>query len=197
MSGFRAVNTTTLTLPARLPGSHEETTPTTPRQNRFFTSDQPTADPHAEDPAAKTPTRDSFNGISGQKPLPTSPFKLQETTESGQDSVLSRENSYHSIKPGDSPEDGMEDDELDNLSDNGSVSDSVRQGKKKKGQRFFCKDYPPCQLSFTRSEHLARHIRYVLQLLLSVPVCRCTDKLPGSTLANAHFNAIAHVAFPA
>lgn len=31
--------------------------------------------------------------------------------------------------------------------------------KKKKGQRFFCIDFPPCNLSFTRSEHLARHIR--------------------------------------
>ena len=26
-------------------------------------------------------------------------------------------------------------------------------------QRFVCTDYAPCQLSFTRSEHLARHIR--------------------------------------
>lgn len=34
--------------------------------------------------------------------------------------------------------------------------------KKKKGQRFFCTDFPPCTLSFTRSEHLARHIRYVI-----------------------------------
>ena len=31
--------------------------------------------------------------------------------------------------------------------------------KKKKGQRFYCTDFPPCNLSFTRSEHLARHIR--------------------------------------
>ncbi|KAJ5795703.1 transcriptional regulator family: C2H2 zinc finger [Penicillium psychrosexuale] len=31
--------------------------------------------------------------------------------------------------------------------------------KKKKGQRFFCTSFPPCNLSFTRSEHLARHIR--------------------------------------
>lgn len=31
--------------------------------------------------------------------------------------------------------------------------------KRKKGQRFFCTGYPPCNLSFTRSEHLARHIR--------------------------------------
>jgi len=45
-------------------------------------------------------------------------------------------------------------------SDNESVaSESQRPSKKKKGQRFFCTDFPPCQLSFTRSEHLARHIR--------------------------------------
>lgn len=31
--------------------------------------------------------------------------------------------------------------------------------KKKNGQRFYCTGYPPCNLSFTRSEHLARHIR--------------------------------------
>ncbi|KAM5498565.1 Up in starvation [Microsporum canis] len=31
--------------------------------------------------------------------------------------------------------------------------------KKKKGQRFYCTDFPPCNLNFTRSEHLARHIR--------------------------------------
>ncbi|KAL2351650.1 hypothetical protein BJ546DRAFT_1028961 [Cryomyces antarcticus] len=55
----------------------------------------------------------------------------------------------------------MEDDDDDpDGSDNESVtSDSQRPSKKKKGQRFFCTDFPPCQLSFTRSEHLARHIR--------------------------------------
>jgi C2H2 transcription facotor len=37
--------------------------------------------------------------------------------------------------------------------------DNTKPSKKKKGQRFFCKDFPPCELSFTRSEHLARHIR--------------------------------------
>ncbi|KAL4945185.1 hypothetical protein BDV06DRAFT_48325 [Aspergillus oleicola] len=46
----------------------------------------------------------------------------------------------------------------------GSDHDSDRKGhappsKKKKGQRFYCTDFPPCNLSFTRSEHLARHIR--------------------------------------
>lgn len=44
----------------------------------------------------------------------------------------------------------------------GNESDHGGSGppsKKKKGQRFFCTDFPPCNLSFTRSEHLARHIR--------------------------------------
>ena len=35
------------------------------------------------------------------------------------------------------------------------------RAKKRKGQRFYCRDYPPCDLSFTRSEHLARHVRLV------------------------------------
>ena len=45
-------------------------------------------------------------------------------------------------------------------SDDDSVDqDGSRPSKKKKSQRFYCTDYPPCSLSFTRSEHLARHIR--------------------------------------
>jgi len=103
--------------------------------------------------------------MSGQKPLPTSPFKPKDIPESKTDAGLSRGNSYRSNKSPDSQDAGMEDEEADNGSDNESVSDSVRPSKKKKGQRFFCKDYPPCQLSFTRSEHLARHIRYVTYIL--------------------------------
>lgn len=40
-------------------------------------------------------------------------------------------------------------------------SSSGNNKKKKKGkvQIFYCSDFPPCNLSFTRSEHLARHIR--------------------------------------
>ncbi|PGH12360.1 hypothetical protein AJ79_04308 [Helicocarpus griseus UAMH5409] len=45
-------------------------------------------------------------------------------------------------------------------SENGAdMGDVGPPSKKKKGQRFFCTDFPPCSLSFTRSEHLARHIR--------------------------------------
>ena len=55
-------------------------------------------------------------------------------------------------------------DESDGEGDAGSDNETVdpetgRATKKKKGQRFFCTDFPPCRLSFTRSEHLARHIR--------------------------------------
>lgn len=59
---------------------------------------------------------------------------------------------------------GDDDDDKEG-SDNESVtSESGRPSKKKKGQRFFCTEFPPCNLSFTRSEHLARHIRYVRKL---------------------------------
>lgn len=45
--------------------------------------------------------------------------------------------------------------------DESIIADGSLSGKKKKSQRFYCTDYPPCNLSFTRSEHLARHIRCV------------------------------------
>jgi hypothetical protein len=59
---------------------------------------------------------------------------------------------------GEGDDDEDEEDEEDGDSVDG---DGQRPAKKKKGQRFFCTDFPPCQLSFTRSEHLARHIRCV------------------------------------
>ncbi len=52
------------------------------------------------------------------------------------------------------------DDGQDGSDDEESVNaDGTRSTKKKKTQRFWCTEYPPCNLSFTRSEHLARHIR--------------------------------------
>jgi sulfite reductase beta subunit-like hemoprotein len=45
-------------------------------------------------------------------------------------------------------------------SDEESVNADDTKSKKKKSQRFYCTGFPPCNLSFTRSEHLARHIRY-------------------------------------
>jgi len=78
-------------------------------------------------------------------------------------SPLDRVNSERSENSGESYDITMDDD--DDRAQAGSdiesnnESDSTRPTKKKKGQKFFCKDYPPCNLGFTRSEHLARHIR--------------------------------------
>lgn len=54
-------------------------------------------------------------------------------------------------------------DEGEGASDDESVdAETGRPSKKKKGQKFYCTDFPPCNLSFTRSEHLARHIRWAV-----------------------------------
>ena len=76
MSSFQAVNTT-LTVPEPPPGrSGEETTPNTPRPDARFQKDSRNAeDMKHEDPSLKTPTRNSFVGIPGQRPLPSSPFE--------------------------------------------------------------------------------------------------------------------------
>ena len=57
-------------------------------------------------------------------------------------------------------DDGDDDEEGQPASDDDADSgEADSASRKKKGQRFFCTGYPPCNLSFTRSEHLARHIR--------------------------------------
>jgi hypothetical protein len=160
MSGFRAVNTmlTVTEPPLRL----EETTPTTPKPSTTFAQPEQTVT-MAED-VAKTPTRDSFmGGMASQKPLPSGPFTTSHTRSDSKMDVrgsISRENSHHSTNSAEDLQDiemGEDKDGMD--SDNDSVTSDSRPSKKKKGQRFFCTDFPPCQLSFTRSEHLARHIR--------------------------------------
>jgi hypothetical protein len=52
------------------------------------------------------------------------------------------------------------------------ISEAGRPPKKKKGQRFFCTEFPPCKLSFTRSEHLAKHVRYAPQ---SIRISKLTE----------------------
>ena len=123
---------------------------------------------------AITPTKASFGSgaMASQKPLPTSPFPDSVQVPETPDSVKTpkRANSQHSRKSRDSDDMDMDLDDSDGGgagedgigSDDESVNaDDPRSGKKKKSQRFYCTDYPPCSLSFTRSEHLARHIRYV------------------------------------
>ncbi|KAF2639910.1 hypothetical protein P280DRAFT_22255 [Massarina eburnea CBS 473.64] len=158
MSVFQAVNTT-LSVPDPPPGRPgDETTPTTPRPNsKFFTDPK-----SAEDASAKTPTRNSFAGLAAQRPLPSSPFTpSRELSSTPSRHSVSRENSHRSSQSVGSQdvEMGGGDDEALGSDDESVNGDSKQTSKKKKGQRFFCTDFPPCHLSFTRSEHLARHIR--------------------------------------
>jgi hypothetical protein len=119
---------------------------------------------------ATTPTRASFgnSALASQKPLPTSPFpeSVQMPEVVDQSNIPKRENSQHSRKSKDSDEMDMDDSDGEGVagddgagSDDESVNADGTKSKKKKSQRFYCTDYPPCNLSFTRSEHLARHIR--------------------------------------
>ncbi|KAG5982388.1 hypothetical protein E4U55_001982 [Claviceps digitariae] len=109
---------------------------------------------------SKTPTRATFAASADQKRL----------SSDSKDYLPRRENSQHSTKSSrrDSMDVDMDDSDgetgitgEDGIgSDDESVgADGSKSGKKKKSQRFYCTDYPPCTLSFTRSEHLARHIR--------------------------------------
>ena len=150
--------------------STEATTPTTPRAH-ISTPSRHTPLPPAEDStrsAPSTPTTLSFGGVNGQRPLPSSPFSSSfqvrhqplGTTRPG---IVTRGDSSLSIQSTESQDVDMdESDEGDGGSDAESIDlETGRPSKKKKGQRFFCTEFPPCKLSFTRSEHLARHIRYV------------------------------------
>lgn len=124
----------------------------------------------ASSPTTPTPTRATFSQ-NQQRPLPTSPFPqaVQIPESIGEAQIPQREDSQHSKKSRGGSEDvGMEDSDAgEGHGDDGAGSDEesvnadgTKSNKKKKSQRFYCTDYPPCNLSFTRSEHLARHIRY-------------------------------------
>ncbi|KAL2126669.1 hypothetical protein VTI74DRAFT_433 [Chaetomium olivicolor] len=117
---------------------------------------------------AATPTRATFttSGLASQKPLPTSPFpesvQIPEPTtaprrEGSQRSRRSKESDDVDMDESDAEGHGADDGAAG--SDDESVNADGTKSKKKKSQRFYCTDYPPCNLSFTRSEHLARHIR--------------------------------------
>ncbi|CAD0107721.1 unnamed protein product [Aureobasidium uvarum] len=130
--------------------------PTTPRLSARF-SDQPAEEIPAEDSTLTTPTRGTFKFPAGSS---------NPTQQYGDGVGVSRENSrrsVHSHQSSDSQDIDMDDGDDDGQDQAGSDNESDEDGKpsrkKKKGQRFYCTDFPPCNLSFTRSEHLARHIR--------------------------------------
>ncbi|KAI1210096.1 uncharacterized protein F4807DRAFT_69629 [Annulohypoxylon truncatum] len=127
----------------------------------------------ARSPTTPTPTKATF----GQRPLPTSPFpqavqipesiEEKQTPKQATKQTPKRENSQHSKRSrGDSEDVDMDESDGETHGEDGAGSDDesvnadgTKSNKKKKSQRFYCTDYPPCNLSFTRSEHLARHIR--------------------------------------
>ncbi|KAM7185795.1 Biofilm and cell wall regulator 1 [Rhypophila sp. PSN 637] len=156
---FRPVNSPLA--PADTPKEETMASPMTPRP-----STAPSQTPRPMDDAT-TPTRASFgnSALASQKPLPTSPFpESVQVPESSESKVPTRENSQRSRQSKDSDEMDMDesDDEAGDDaggSDEETVNADGTKSKKKKSQRFYCTDYPPCNLSFTRSEHLARHIR--------------------------------------
>ena len=175
MAAFQAVNSSLAPKDDPVEHQGEARTPTTPRPTGV---DDPSdlRGTREDESTPNTPTRHSFGGLTGQRALPTSPFSSSVTPKHfgtarlQQGGTLTRENSHRSEQST-----GSQDVEMDDESEGGedgsgdeSGGENGRPSKKKKGQRFFCTDFPPCTLSFTRSEHLARHIRYDT----SVPVSR-------------------------
>lgn len=191
MTTLEAVNTT-LSPPERV-RSGEEHTPTTPTPSAQYSVPLEATNQLAQDEAQpKTPTRADFSAFRGDKPssvepatplrasdiqndVPTSLKRASMHLSGDSDASLEK----HDIDMGEGDDDAAEDDESDNDS---VTSDSQRPSKKKKGQRFFCTEFPPCQLSFTRSEHLARHIRYVALLLEhDITIANVIQKAHGRT----------------
>lgn len=162
MSAFHAVNTGLAPEPYNRNG--EETTPTTPRPNAA-------ADIHPQPLTrlddATTPTRATFGALASQRPLTGLQFPAAVSAPEAADTqkeTPTRGDSQRSTKSRDSEDVDMgdSDDGQEGSDEDESVNaDGTRSTKKKKSQRFWCTEYPPCNLSFTRSEHLARHIRCV------------------------------------
>ena len=152
------------------PGNHVGETsiipnPTTPRAT--YTHIPPPQPPRMpEQPGTRTPTRDTFAAANGKRSLPESSNEMEDQQEVNRDTMASLKR-HDSLVSTDSQSlqdvDMADSDEGEDASDNESGDEQSERPskKKKKGQRFFCTDYPPCSLSFTRSEHLARHIRSV------------------------------------
>lgn len=170
---FRSVNLSQTPSPDAKRGGAKLTSPTTPRPSTAPHSLPPPPAPQKAMDDATTPTRATFgtSAMVHQKPLPSSPFPegVQVPEDAAENKAPTRENSHHSKRSRESAEmdvDESEDKEAaggdDDAGSDGEDSvnaDGSRSNKKKKSQRFYCTDYPPCNLSFTRSEHLARHIR--------------------------------------
>jgi hypothetical protein len=141
----------------------ESSTPKAPMT--LFENTQRPAPPVSKEDTSTTPTMASFPPpTTGKRALPSS--SPTDESFSGQAQTLrstpKRDGTGRSETSSQTQDMEMAEDSEgeEEASDNESIDEETgRPSKKKKGQRFFCTDYPPCTLSFTRSEHLARHIR--------------------------------------
>ncbi|KAI9658206.1 MAG: hypothetical protein M1829_006810 [Trizodia sp. TS-e1964] len=168
MASFHAVNPPS-TFPQARPGKAVEfaardITPTTPRP----VSQPLETPPRIDESSSLTPTRSTFTGgISSQRGIhDTSSSRsllIQPDGSNKRKSLSAITSSISSSIQARSMRDpamqGDSDDGEDASEDESLAGDLSKSSKRKKGQRFFCTEYPPCVLSFTRSEHLARHIR--------------------------------------
>lgn len=161
MTAFHAVNGTGLAKDAHMEDTSEVTTPTTPKapavQIPHSSDSKASSTPFQISNATPTPT-----DASSQRPIPDDSSRRISTSGSSQEIApqsMSQPSSQSSAQA-EMELDGSDDDQ-EGSGDDTEGGDSGRPSKKKKGQRFFCTEFPPCSLSFTRSEHLARHIRYV------------------------------------
>lgn len=110
-----------------------------------------------------TPTRPHSNPTENAMP-PNPPVDNENNTQNGttntENSSRSRPASKGAVAASDEMSLAESDGEREGSDHEAEPGgDNAPPSKKKKGQRFYCTDFPPCNLSFTRSEHLARHIR--------------------------------------
>lgn len=174
--------------------TNEATTPTTPRAAVSISlSSPPVPIPSTPASAPTTPTTLSAGGMDGQTSLPGVPFGTSFASEPPATNQVEpgksdRRSSHQSMRSIGSQDIEMDDDNDDEgNSDAESVDgETGRPSKKKKGLRFFCTDYPPCSLSFTRSEHLARHIRYVAALIHQTNLIDVSRKHTGERPFQCH-----------
>ena len=141
----------------------------------------------ADDTPMNTPTRSSFlSSVAGQRPLPS----LSRYSSQSNDTLTVRNLS----QPREDDDDAMDvDDDEDSEDDNHAMEsgESSAQGRKKSSHKFYCVDYPPCNLNFTRSEHLARHIRYGILRNMITPVTVADRLFAENTLESDHSCVIA------
>ncbi|ATY64804.1 C2H2 transcription factor [Cordyceps militaris] len=166
---FRPVNPLNLTDYHRHPSAIMTSSPATPRPN---TAPQSQLDMPKD--VGKTPTRVTF-GVSNDAHNPQ--HEHPENANSSSTTSPNRDSMDVDMEDSDNEAGGD-----DGGSDGESLNGDGTKSKKKKSQRFYCTDYPPCNLSFTRSEHLARHIR-LDNLRQHAQTVHVNEDIPNDSLA--------------